>query len=457
MRSLLIRIFVSFWSIIVITIIAAAAIGFWYAERTRATIENFEVSDSLLEASSALRENGREGLTEWLRLLPGAAESLVFVIDEQGNDLLGRRLPSIIKISVRRMSEMGRRRPPGNHDSRYIRPARPFTQLVGPDTHVYTVFVLPPRNITTRWLVDKGRSGLVLLALLVSAMVSYFLARTISRPVRRFRESANAIAGGNLDTRVAEHVGKRRDEIGLLAQDFDHMTDELQRASTRQTELTRNVSHELRSPLARLRVALELARRKTGDLAELDRIDRETERLDELIGQILEFSRLEADSHERRSNIALGELLHSVVEDVRYEYGYQGGKASIELEVAAECTIDGYPNALRSCVENVVRNAVQHSRGDGDHDVRVRLSVEESQAVVTVEDQGGGVPDHDLDRIFEPFYRSTKRQAEVSRPSGGLGLAIASRAAILNGGTIAASNTANGLSVEVRLPLPGDK
>jgi len=451
MRSLLIRIFVSFWSIIVITIMAAAAIGFWYAERTRTTIENFEVSDAVLEASSALSEDGREGLTEWLRLLPGAAESLVFVIDDEGKDLLGRRLPAIVKVSVRRMGETGRRFPPPKHDSRNIRPARPFTQLVGPDDRVYTIFVIPPRYLTTRWLVDKGRGGLVLLALLVSAMVSYLLARTISQPIRRFRESANAIAGGNLDTRVAEHVGRRRDEIGLLAQDFDHMTDELQRAWMQQTELTRNVSHELRSPLARLRVALELARRKTGDLVELDRIDTETERLDELIGRILEYSRLEAGSHEHRSNIVLDEMLHSVVEDVRYEFGYRGGKASIELEIDTECTIDGYPNALRSCVENVVRNAVLHGPNDGD--VRVRLCVEQSQAIVTVEDQGGGVPDNELDRIFEPFYRSTARRDEGSRPSGGLGLAIASRATSLNGGSITASNTATGLKVEIRLPV----
>lgn len=291
----------------------------------------------------------------------------------------------------------------------------------------------------------------MILMLLVSAIVSYWLARTLSRPIRRFRESANAIAGGNLDARVTEHVGKRRDEIGLLAQDFDRMADELQRAWLQQTELTRNVSHELRSPLARLRVALELARRKTGDVAELDRIDKETERLDELIGRILEYSRLDSDSHERLSSIALDELLNSIVEDVRYEYSDQGRKARIELESDAECTISGYPNALRSCVENVLRNAVQHSRDDGD--VRVRLSVEESQAVISVEDQGGGVPGDELQRIFEPFYRSAARRPETSRQSGGLGLAIASRATALHGGKISASNTANGLCVEIRLPL----
>ena len=111
---------------------------------------------------------------------------------------------------------------------------------------------------------------------------------------------------------------------------------------------------------------------------------------------------------------------------------------------------EGYPNALRSCIENVIRNALQHSRDDGD--VRVAWG-RQSQAVVTVEDQGGGVPDDELERIFEPFYRSTARQAEVSRPSGGLGLAIAARATALHGGTITASNTANGLRVEISLPI----
>jgi len=454
MRSLLIRFFVSFWSIIVITIIAAAAIGIWYAERTRETMQNFEVSDAVLEASAALREDSREGLVDWLRSLPDAAKALVFVVDDQGEDILGRRLPSVVRIPLRRFGLPEQRRPPQKHDGRYIRPARPFTQLVGPDNRVYTVFVLSPRSITARWLAERSRGGLVMLAVLVSALVSFFLARTISRPIRRFRESANAIAGGNLDTRVAEQVGNRRDEIGLLAKDFDRMADGLQRAWLQQTELTRNVSHELRSPLARLRVALELARRKTGDLTELDRIDKETERLDELIGRILEYSRLDADSHEHRSSIALDEILHSVVDDVRYEYGYQGSKARIKLESITDCTVDGYPNALRSCIENVIRNAVQHSRNEGD--VLVKLSAEQSQAVVTVEDQGGGVPDQELERIFEPFYRSTARPGGASQQTGGLGLAIASRAIALNGGTITASNIASGLRVEICLPLANE-
>ena len=449
MRSLLIRIFVSFWSIIVITIIAAAALGYAYAERARATMQNFEVSDAMLEASVALRENGREGLVQWLRSLPGVTSSLVYVLDDRGRDLLGRRLPPRVEIAVRRFGGPQFPRPSPPREFGNLRPARPFTQVIGPDNHVYTFFVLPPQGTVGRWLAERGGVGVGVIALLISAAVSYLLARAISQPIRRFRESAVAIADGNFDTRVTDRVGVRRDEIGLLAQDFDRMADELQRAWLRQTELTRNVSHELRSPLARLRVALELARRKTGDLPEFDKIDTETARLDDLIGQILEFSRLDTESREPRGLIELGELIQSIVEDVRYEYG-RSSQAGIELESDCGAEIYGYPNALRSGVENVLRNAMQHSReGLG---VRVRLGREDPDAVITITDRGGGVPEGELDRIFEPFYRAATKGGE-SGPGSGLGLAIAARAIAMNDGSVKASNMAGGLCVEIRVPL----
>ncbi len=447
MRSLLIRIFVSFWSIIVITIIAAGALGFAYAERARDALQNFEVSDAMLEASAALREDGREGLEDWLRSLPGVTASLVYVLDDRGRDLLERRLPPPIEIAMRRFGGPRFRRPP-QREFGNLRPARPFTQLIGPDDHVYTFFVLPPQGIVGRWLADRGRVSFAILALLISAGVSYLLARAISRPIRRFRESAVAIADGNLDTRVAEHVGKRRDEIGLLAQDFDRMADELQRAWLRQTELTRNVSHELRSPLARLRVALELARRKAGDLPEFEKIDAETGRLDELIGQILEFSRLDAETHEERSLIDLEELLRPIVEDVRYEFA--DDNVDLAFEAEATVRVDGYRAALQSAFENVLRNAVQHGREGGE--VRVRLEKDASHAVITINDHGGGVAGDELEHIFEPFYRSAQR-GEKLRTGSGLGLAIAARAIAMNDGSVTASNDAAGLRVEIRLPL----
>ncbi len=447
MRSLLIRIFVSFWSIIVITIIAAGALGYTYAERARDALQNFEVSDAMLDASTALREDGREGLTDWLQSLPGVTASLVYVLDDRGRDLLDRRLPRQIEIALRRFSGPRYRRPPPREHGN-LRPARPFTQLIGPDDQVYTFFVLPPQGTVGRWLAERGAISIAILALLTSAAVSYLLARAISRPIRRFRESAVAIADGNLDTRVTDRVGKRRDEIGLLAQDFDRMANELQRAWLRQTELTRNVSHELRSPLARLRVALELARRKAGELPEFDKIDAETGRLDELIGQILEYSRLDADTHEGRTSVDLDELVQSVVEDARYEYA--SVEAGIAFESDSSVQVQGYPNALSSAVENVLRNAVQHGHSDGD--VQVRLRAETAYAVIEIRDSGGGVPDEELDRIFEPFYRSAQRSG-ASREGSGLGLAIAARAIAMNNGSVSAANTSEGLSVKLRLPL----
>ena len=450
MRSLLLRIFVSFWSIIVITIIAAGAVGYLYAERVRASVENFEISEAMFEARAALQKNGREGLTEWLTSLEGATSALIYVIDESGSDLLGRRLPSAAKALIRRFDGRRFRRPPPGRESGNLRPARPFTQLVGPDNDVYTLLVMPPQGAVGRWLSKRGGTGLVVIALLVSAVVSYLLARAISRPIRRFRESAVAIGAGKLDTRVSDRVGNRRDEIGLLAADFDRMTGELQRAWQRQTELARNVSHELRSPLARMRVALELARRKTGDHAELDRIDSETERLDELIGQILEYSRLDADPKEGRVRIDIVELLQSVVEDVRFEFERPDGRTRIGFRPDAAGVVNGYPNALRSGLENVLRNAVQHNRDEGE--VNVRLSADASDFRVTVEDEGGGVPDRELGSIFEPFYRARSESGDTQGRGSGLGLAIASRAIALNGGSLTATNGEKGLCVTIRLP-----
>lgn len=444
MRSLLIRIFLSFWSIIVITIIAGVALGYFYAERVRTAMQNFEVSEAMLEASESLRKGGREGLTEWLQALPGTTAALVYILDDRGDDLLGRALPPPVALAMRRFGGHSPSPRPRSRDSGNLRPARPFTQLVGPDDHVYTLFVLPPQGAVGRWVAQRGGTGIAILALLISATVSFLLARTISRPIRRLRASADAIASGNLDTRVGDNVGQRRDEIGLLARDFDRMADELERAWSRQTELTRNVSHELRSPLARLRVALELARRKTGELTELDKIDAETERLDELIGQILEFSRLDLDSPEDRSLVELNELLQSVIDDVRYEYAH----TKIELLGDSGATVSAFPSALRSGIENVLRNAAQH--GDS---IRVRLETDQASVEIRVEDDGGGVPEHELDDIFEPFYRArTGHDGQRSRGSG-LGLAIASRAIALNNGTLSARNGESGLCVEIRLPV----
>ena len=444
MKSLLLRIFLSFWLIIVLSILAAASLGYFYAERVRASLQNFEVSDAVLTAGEALREDGRDGLVKWLEELPGAAADLIYVVDERGRDLLDRRLPAPIEGALRRHGRDrsdGPRRP---RDSRNFRPARPFTQLVGPSGEVYTVIALPPQNKVARWITERGQFVLVIIALLVSAAVSFLLARAISQPIHRFRESTVAIADGNLDTRVAAGIEKRGDVIGALAQDFNRMAGSLELTWKRQAELTSNVSHEFRSPLARLKVALELARRKTGELPELDRIDSEAEKLDELVGQLLSYSKLGANKHEQLSTVNLVDLIEDVISDVRYEYS--GQPLTLDWQQESATTIEGYPDALRSAVENVVRNAAMH----GGADVTISLHEENAAAVISVKDQGGGVADEALQHLFEPFYRV---QAKDEPQGTGLGLAIAARAVAMHGGEIAARNFEAGLCIDIRLPL----
>ena len=294
---------------------------------------------------------------------------------------------------------------------------------------------------------------MLLLALIVSASVSYVLARAITRPVHRFRQATVSIAEGRLGTRVADSLGKRRDEIGMLAQDFDSMADKLQRASDQQVELSRNISHELRSPLARLRVALELARRQAGELPEFKRIETEAERLDRLIGQILSFSRLESRGQEKATAINLADVVLEVVENVRFECRSDGIDAvTVQFSPAAEPAVQGFAGALSSAMENVLRNAVHHSPSGGT--VTVQLDVRDTHAMISIEDQGIGIPDDELERIFEPFYR-TKKAAEGAPSNGtGLGLAIAQRAILKNSGTIRASNAdGGGLRIDIRLPI----
>ncbi len=453
MQSLLLRIFLAFWLIIAIIIGVAVVGGYSYAERMREAFESFEESDIMLEASSSLQSGGRDGLESWLNTLPRDMRIDVYVIDRSGKDLLNRKLPSSIVQALRRFGGSRNRRQRPLPDSKILRPARPLTRMIGPDGHTYTFFATPKRGPGGQWLLQKTWVHFLLLAILVSAVVSYLLARAISRPVSRFREATVAIAAGNFDTRVAESVGKRRDEIGHLARDFDSMADELQRAWKQQTELARNVSHELRSPLARLRVALELARREAGDLPEFSKIDRETERLDKMIGQILSYAKIESRQGGETTTIQLDELLHSIVEDARYECRSSGiDGVTVELQIEGPIEIRGFSAALSSAFENVLRNALRHS--PANHPVTVVLRRENAAAVIEVCDQGSGVDESELDSLFEPFFRSNSALREHGSGGTGLGLAIARRAVQKNHGNIAASNIdEGGLRVVIRLPL----
>ncbi len=453
MRSLFLRFFVSFWLVIGIIMGAAAASGFWYAEQVREAIDDFDVSDSLTTANSALQSNGRAGLTRWLRDFPETRGITLYVIDDAGNDLLDRPISSGIERAYRRHREFIRSHDPRRADPRIVRRVRQLPHIIAANGDMYTFFVSTSRISEAIWGATDIRMLVLLFALLVSGFVSYMLAMAIARPVRKLRDATVSLADGNLQSRVADSIGKRRDEFGLLASDFDSMAAKLQRAAEQQTELSRNISHELRSPLARMRVAVELARRKAGELPEFERLEVEAERLDSLIGQILAYTKLETDSNLRAVQVDLSDVINEVAENVNFECKADGANGvSVLAEVAAGIQITGYHDVLLSAVENIVRNAVRHSPPNGV--VRIELGSIDADASIRITDDGPGVRPEDIPELFNPFYR-TRSSAEADPAGGtGLGLAIARRAVELHGGQVAARNRdGGGLSVLITLPV----
>ncbi len=284
--------------------------------------------------------------------------------------------------------------------------------------------------------------------LLIAVLVCYALAGYISSPIQEIRRATQKLAEGELSTRVGDRVGNRRDELAVLAKDFDVMAERIESLVTSQQRLSRDVSHELRSPLARMNVALEIAKQKSnGDTAPvLERIEAESNRLNEMISRLLTLSRLETGSQEFESQeIDLKTLVEQVVSDAEFEANAVG--KSVRITHTDHCSIVGSDELIASAVENVLRNAVRYTR-DGTT-VDVSLENRDGTATVSVRDHGGGVPEAELENLFRPFYRVGEARDRNSGGTG-LGLAIAERAVKAHRGRIDARNQEDGLVVEIK-------
>ncbi len=289
------------------------------------------------------------------------------------------------------------------------------------------------------------------IASVISALFSLVLAAYIASPLSRIRASARRVARGDLDARVGTLSLGRSAEMMALASEFDQMAARLKDLVEGQRRLIRDVSHEMRSPLARQRVALELARAQTtGDARlQLDRIERESERLEEMIGQAIQLSRMEATMAQKVENVALDALVADIAADAAFEA--QAQHCTLLIQQSSPLLVRAESDLLASAIENVVRNAVNYTLPDST--VRIRLDRVEQQARLRVIDAGPGVPTGDCARIFEPYFRTDEARQRKSGGSG-LGLAIAKRAVERQGGRIRASNVdGGGLEVEILLPL----
>ena len=287
-----------------------------------------------------------------------------------------------------------------------------------------------------------------LLFSLAGTIFCYFISSYLTKPLQKLGAAAAGIAEGRLETRVDPSLKNRRDEIADLASNFDRMAERIEALVTRQRGLLGDVSHELRSPLSRLIVALGLVKQGPAEEAaeNLERIGLEARRLDMLIGQLLSLTRI--DSGVDRGAPApfdLTSLVQEVANDGNFEA--RARNRSVVIKQADACTVDGFEEPLRSAVENVVRNAIRHT-AEGTA-VEISLLAANSRALIRVRDFGPGVAEDMLAEIFLPFRRVGNSNSEGS----GLGLAIAERAVSVNGGTIRARNAPEGgLVVEIDLP-----
>jgi two-component system, OmpR family, sensor histidine kinase CpxA len=312
------------------------------------------------------------------------------------------------------------------------------------------VFILGlgPGAPPTGWHVAWG------VALLVSGAICYALTRYLTGPILRLRGAARRLAEGELKAR-ARQERPRRDEIGELVRDFNFMAERVEALVTSQRQLITDISHELRSPLARMNATLGLARQRLGQNSLFDRLERDAERLNNMIGRLLTLARLDmsAASPEMRQT-DLKALVSDIVADAQWEARERN--CHVDLVCDGDCVIEANPDLLRSAAENIVRNAIRYTAGGTAVEVHVECGHADNgnAAILRVSDHGPGVPAAELSNIFRPFYRVAGAR---DRESGGvgLGLAIAERVARLHGGSIHAENRERGgLDVVLTLKAP---
>jgi two-component system, OmpR family, sensor histidine kinase CpxA len=447
MKSLFLRIFVSFWATLALFLVLAILVTIAMRSNRRG-VENTG-PQILAEAVSAYRNGGERGAFDYLEELQRSQHVRVFVFDPAGRELSGRIPPPWIEDIRRGVAP--RHRP----WIESLLPERFFRQGLTLDGKRYTL-VLELAGRRGAFFGPHEVPGLALAILMISSgLVCYLLAWSLTSPVTRLRKAAQRLAAGDLTARAGAPAGRRRDELAELMRDFDRMAERIEGLVESQSRLLNDVSHELRSPLARLSVALGLAQQKASPEVEpsLSRIELEADRLNHLIQRLLTISRLESGTDGiRKTKLSLRELVDQIARDAEYET--PGSACKVMADGADEFLVEGDPELLRSAIENVVRNATRYTAERSVVEIHLEHHTNEkgAEAVIRVLDSGPGVPNEALEKIFEPFYRLDDAR---NRKTGGagLGLSIADRAIKLHGGQVRASNRLEGgLEVEIRIP-----
>jgi two-component system sensor histidine kinase CpxA len=431
MNSLFTKILVWFCFTVAITVVGSAFISALNvsqnvsdAEAPAARRMTFELE----EARAAYENGGRPALQAFMDNLRRIYGNQGILTDEKGHDLLtGQDRMDLIRRY--------RQRPP-------LMSLGDITAARASDDGRYWFISIAPRPKVRSWFLTPEH----IFWLLATLLLCYWLALHLTSPVRALQKAVERFGHGELSARVNS---TRRDELGQLADAFDQMAGRIETLLAAERRLLLDISHELRSPLARLGVAVELARSGDDTGSALNHIQKESDRLNALVGQLLQVTRAEGDPDSlRRDPIRLDQLVQQMVDDSRIEASAHG--CGLKYEPREAITVAGDHELLRRAVENVIRNAIRYSPRESD--VEVRLARNNGKVVVDVRDRGPGVPEEALPRLFDAFYRV---EPDRGRASGGigLGLSIARRAIELHKGSIRAKNAKPGLEVEMELPV----
>jgi signal transduction histidine kinase len=456
LNSLFLKIFLSFWLAMVLvsaTLIFSVVTTQSQFKASRA--EEFDRTVMPLMAARAadiLDDHGMGALADFLSSLQTTLHWQAYLFDDEGKEILSQSTEAEVDAMAMYALQSVGTQIQTSHGTRFA-----ATRTTG-STGTHYVLVI---GTNVESVADVLRAPIEVqivratAVLLIAGIVCFWLARYITSPVLHLRRATHRLATGNLSARVGAAAGNRSDELAELSRDFDHMAEKMESLISSQRRLLADISHELRSPLARLTVALGLARLHTNPEAteDLDRIEMESGRLNSLIGNLLRLARLESGSELLEGEpVSLDQVVTEVASDADFEA--KSRKRHVRVTQSDACTISGNRQLLRSAIENVIRNAVNYT-AEGT-EVQVALLRESMNghtiALIRVRDHGRGVPEELLNDIFLPFYRVGDARDRSSGGSG-LGLSITDRAIRLHGGSVNAANCLDGgLLIELRLP-----
>jgi signal transduction histidine kinase len=430
MKSLFAKILLWFWCALVVTVVGSAfisALNVNHNDDEGSPVARL-VTFQLEEARTAYEIGGRPGLQAFLETLDRVYDAHGVLTDARGHDLLTNEDRSALIRHARRRAlyEIFR--------------ADSVVARLSEDGRYWFFFIVPRARVGS-WFLQPEHAFVMAAAVLFC----YWLALYLTRPVRKLQKAVERFGHGDLSARAG---ATRQDELGDLARAFDRMAGRIETLLTAERRLLLDISHELRSPLARLAVAVELARSGEDLDPALNRIQKEADRLNSLVAQLLQVTRAEGDPASlHRDPIRLDQLVRQLVNDSSLEATSHG--CHVDYEPGEPVTVAGDEELLRRAVENVLRNAIRHAPPETS--VEVKLARNNGHAIIDIRDHGPGVPEEALPRLFDPFYRV---ETDRNRTSGGigLGLSIARRAIELHKGSIKARNVKPGLEVELELP-----